>query len=138
MKLSIFLLLALFLHGCSTMKSRIQEKNVAFSQLAPEEQLKVQSGTIEPGFTEDMVYMAKGSPRETETKRVNGHMISTWVYSKPGIVSGASPYQANGLSAPFGYPQFGPTPSAPAPLFYESPTMRVEFADGKVRRVTGQ
>lgn len=125
-----------FAISCSTTNSRIHEKSAAFSQANPEDQMKIQNGEIDLGYTPDMVYMAKGKPKEESTRRVDGKTILVWRYSKPQLVEprGATG-PSTGFSGAYGYPQFSGHPSAPAPMFYGGPDFVVEFEDGHVRRV---
>ncbi len=86
-------LLCLFAAGCGTngVSARIQEKSEVFARLTPMQQEQIKHGGIEPGYTQDMVYMALGKPTSISTY-ANGR-DTTWVY-KNYIAPSASP-QAN-------------------------------------------
>ena len=134
--ISIFLAAIFALNGCSTTKSRIQERSATFANLPPEDQLKIQNGEVDLGFTPDMVYMAKGKPKEESTRRVDGKSVLIWRYPGPRVVapqSAAGP--STSFSSPYGHPQFSGQPSTPSPMFYESRGFTIEFEDGKVRRI---
>jgi len=91
----IAFLLPLFLLpvGCNTngVNTRIQEKAEVFARLNPMQKEQIQHGGIEPGYTQDMVYMALGHPSKITTS-ANGR-DTTWVYKNYSAPS-ASP-QAN-------------------------------------------
>lgn len=130
--LGIVLLVGFF--GCSTTNTRITEHKEAFSNLPPETQMKVQNGEIEKGYTEDMVYMAKGNPSEKKTLHRGGKVVSVWKYgaSRPMSVRDGVPNSSNSLSGSFGYPEFSPSgPHHPAP-YQNAPPLEVEFENGRV------
>src|SRR5258708_14118694 len=62
--LLVLLVLVLGASGCSTVQSRINEKQQVFAQLDPSTQDKIKKGDIDIGYTPDMVYMALGEPSE--------------------------------------------------------------------------
>jgi len=82
-RLGVALLLLASLAGCTSngIATRIQEKSAAFAALAPEQQKDIRSGTIAPGFTADMVYMALGQPSKVRIKDTSQGKIGLWVYS---------------------------------------------------------
>lgn len=120
--------------GCGGLQSRIRENQNQFATFPPEAQAQIQNGRIDKGFTEDMVYIAKGNPDDKESITRDGKKIIVWKYSRPipalPVNSGGS---AN-LSTPYGYPIFGPTGAQPPPLFYERGFFKIEFENGKVVR----
>lgn len=128
----LFLLLATFV-SCSSVKSRITEHEREFATYPPEVQAQIQNGRVDKGFTEDMVYLAKGAPSEKSSATREGKTITVWKYTRPGapVQQGST---SNNLSTPYGYPSFGPGPSAPAPVYYDRVFSRVEFENGKVVR----
>lgn len=81
----IFLIVAalavLGLAGCSTVRSRIQEKQHVFNTLDPQTQAKIQQGLVDLGYTTDMVYMAMGRPDETRDQVTNQGHETTWIYN---------------------------------------------------------
>lgn len=74
-------LLAGLLVGCSTITSRIQEKSAVFATLDAATQAKIRKGTVELGYTPDMVYMALGSPDEAREKVSGRGGRVTWTYT---------------------------------------------------------
>lgn len=118
--------------GCGGINSRIKEHERQFSSFAPQAQAQIQAGRIDKGFTEDMVYMAKGEPSEKNQLKKDGKELVVWKYPRrtaPPVAAGA-----NNLSTPYGYPSFGPAPQQSAPLFYDRSYDTVEFDRGRVVR----
>ncbi len=79
----LFLLVValLALGGCSTVQSRIEEKQHVFNALDPQSQARIRQGLVNVGDTVDMVYMAMGRPDERrETTTAEGQDM-TWVYN---------------------------------------------------------
>jgi len=117
--------------ACGGVKSRIQENQRQFAQYPPEIQSQIQNGRIDHGFTEEMVFIAKGKPTDKTQINRDGKAITVWKYV--GAMPSEPPGQSTGgLASPYGYPGFGPGPNQPAPMFYERKTYKVEFQDGKV------
>lgn len=81
---SIFTLLiaGLVLAGCSTVKSRIKEKQAVFDSLAPVEQANIQQGVVEIGYTQDMVYMAMGRPDKVRDRATARGTQTIWIYNQ--------------------------------------------------------
>ena len=73
-----FLLLAA---GCSTIQSRIEQRQDVFSTLSAEQQEKIRKGIVEIGYTPDMVYMAMGAPSEKRSKATRDGKRTTWIYN---------------------------------------------------------
>lgn len=74
-------LLIAALAGCSTVESRIEEKAAVFNALPVEQQSRIKQGLVDVGFTQDMVYMAMGSPdRVNEKSSAEGHE-TIWIYN---------------------------------------------------------
>lgn len=124
--------------SCQSTKSRIEKNPELFLSLTPEQQLQVQSGTIEPGYTKAMVHLSQGKPDRIEEEQVGTVRIERWIYKKPRLVQtpGAGVGTPPGFHGAYGAPQFGPGPSRPAgAMFYSSSSMVVEFQDGVVLRV---
>jgi hypothetical protein len=123
--------LAVFTQGCGGVNSRIKDHQREFATYPPEVQGQIQNGRIDRGFTEQMVYLAKGEPDERTTAKLGAKSIVVWKYARH--MPSAPPGQAaGGLSTPYGYPTFGPGPTQPTPLFYEKSYFKVEFDKGKV------
>jgi len=117
--------------SCSTVKSRIGEHEKEFALYPPEVQAQIQNGNIDEGFTEEMVYMAKGNPAEKETSQKDGKTITLWKYPQPGAVQPPG-YPSTSFSSPYSFPTFGPGPIQPAPFPYARANFIVKFVDGKV------
>ncbi|MBI3555363.1 MAG: hypothetical protein HY074_03745 [Deltaproteobacteria bacterium] len=124
-------LITILLLGCATTRSRIKEHEREFNTFPAETQAQIQSGRIDKGFTEEMVYMARGEPSDKSMSTRDGKPTVVWKYPRPAapLPVGA---QSGSLSTPYGYPGFGPGPAQPAPMFYERSYFKVEFLNGKV------
>lgn len=69
------------LTGCSTVKSRVEEKSAFFNTLDPQTQERLKRSAIAVGDTPDMVYIAIGRPdRIKETANATAHSL-TWIYN---------------------------------------------------------
>ncbi len=55
------------LAGCQTVDTRIKEKPEVFASLDKAVQDKIKQGIIEIGYTPDMVWLALGAPRASQT-----------------------------------------------------------------------
>jgi hypothetical protein len=123
--------LSFFFLACSTVSSRIREHASEFSSYPAGMQDQIQSGKIEPGFTEEMVYMAKGKPSRKLTLQEGDRHFVLWNYNRPTYVSlpGGG---AGSLASPYGYPSFGPDPVRPVGTMASSPYFTVKFENGKV------
>ncbi len=71
---------ALFLSGCSTVSSRIEENRAGFERLSPNDQALVTQGKIRGGMSQDAVYFAWGRPQQRAVGEVHGVSTETWVY----------------------------------------------------------
>lgn len=117
--------------GCGGINSRIHENQYQFNTYPPQVQAQIQSGRIDKGFTEEMVYMARGKPSDKSTVTRGGKDVVLWKYEVPAAVQ--PPNAAPGsLSTPYGYPTFGPNPAQSTPILYERSYANVEFENGKV------
>ncbi len=120
--------------GCaSTSNSRIKEKEKEFLAYPPEVQQQIQSGNVDKGFTEDMVYMAKGTPSEKSTQVKSGKTIKLWKYSgtKTQMVEPPRGSAAPGFSGAYEYPTPGAVPKQ-STMHYGSSMQIIEFENGKV------
>jgi len=71
----------LILAGCQTVESRIKEKPEVFASVDRATQEKIKQGIIDLGYTEDMVYLALGSPdQKRESVNASGRTV-TWIYN---------------------------------------------------------
>ena len=68
------------LSGCSTVSSRIDQHADEYYQLDPDAQEKIRHGTIDVGFTPNMVYMALGKPDAKRQRTTNDGTSETWIY----------------------------------------------------------
>lgn len=78
------LLAVIALVGCdasSGTAARIQEKSAAFAQLTPEQKQRIETGSIERGYTTDMVYMALGKPSKVKEKVSPEGTVLMWTYN---------------------------------------------------------
>ena len=78
------LLAVIALVGCdasSGTAARIQEKSAAFAQLTPVQKQRIEAGSIERGYTMDMVYMALGKASKVKEKDSPDGTVVMWTYS---------------------------------------------------------
>lgn len=80
---SALLALSGIVAGCTSdaIANRIQEKSTVFAALPPEQQKDIRQGTIQPGFTADMVYMALGKPSQVKVKDTAQGKVGLWIYN---------------------------------------------------------
>jgi hypothetical protein len=74
------LFVLLFLSGCTTLETRIQERPEAYRALSPSDQALVQQGKIREGMSQDAVYIAWGPPSSRIPGRNRGRIVETWIY----------------------------------------------------------
>jgi hypothetical protein len=69
--------------GCATdgINARIAEKSAVFEKLNPETQKNLREGTIEPGYTADMVYIALGKPSKEKIRDTSQGKVGIWEYA---------------------------------------------------------
>jgi hypothetical protein len=127
----IFSALLVFMSACGGVSSRIKENQHQFDGYPLEIQAQIQNGRVDRGFTEEMVYMAKGTPDDKQVLTRGGKKVTVWRYARrvPPAPPGGG---GTTLSTPYGYPAFGPGPSQPTPIFYDKGYFKVEFENGKV------
>lgn len=102
----IFLIISLaagiFLGGCSSSpEGRIADQQELFESYSPEIQENIRQGTVEIGYTQDMVELALGKPArvvERETKEGN-ERVFIYTESKPRFSFGLSGASGGGGSA---------------------------------------
>jgi hypothetical protein len=70
-----------FLGGCQTVDSRIKEKPDVFAKLDPATKDKIKQGIIELGYTEDMVYLALGTPDQKRESSSTAGQAVIWIYN---------------------------------------------------------
>ncbi len=66
--------------GCATPEARIRRNPEMFEALPDEVRTQVQRGQIEPGFTEDAVFLALGKPDREYTRRTAEGVSKVWSY----------------------------------------------------------
>ena len=122
-------LLPLMLVACSTPQSRIDSNRAAFDTYPPEVQQKIRNGTVDIGFTPDMVRMALGDPDHRYQRTTAGGQAEIWGYasSSPrmsiGIGGfGGSGHFGGGVGVSTSTGDYGPPADA----------LRVVFDGGKV------
>jgi hypothetical protein len=69
--------------GCESSgpSARIQEKSAVFATLTSEQQTTIREGTIELGYTADMVYMALGKPSKVKAQDDAEGRVEMWTYN---------------------------------------------------------
>jgi hypothetical protein len=72
--------LSALLSGCATPEYRIKKNADLFATFPPEVQENVRRGLIEPGYTRDMVYIAKGEPDRKYQRRTAEGQTEIWSY----------------------------------------------------------
>jgi hypothetical protein len=72
---------ALLLAGCQTVESRIKEKPEVFASVDRATQEKIKQGIIDLGYTEDMVYLALGTPDQKRESVTAAGRTLTWIYN---------------------------------------------------------
>src|SRR3954463_15597220 len=96
----------LFFTSCTTVETRIAEKQESFRQMSPTDQALVQQGRIREGMSQDAVYIAWGPPSQRVPGRNRGSIVETWVFDAtaagdyPGPFSYGYPY---GYGLGYGY-----------------------------------
>ena len=125
--------LLFFMSCASTQSSRIKEREKDFLAYPPEVQQQIQSGNVDKGFTEDMVYISKGTPSEKSSQVKSGKTITIWKYpkSETQMVEPPRGSAPTGFSGAYEYPTPGAVPRQ-APIFYGKPMEIIEFENGKV------
>jgi hypothetical protein len=78
-----FAALIVSLTGCETtsINSRIAEKSAVFGTLNEATQKNLREGTIEQGYTADMVYIALGSPSKVKVRDTAQGKVGIWEYA---------------------------------------------------------
>ena len=92
--------LTLFAAGCSTVDTRISERQQTFQSMSPADQALVQQGRIREGMSQDAVYIAWGAPDQRAPGRNRGAMVETWIYSATAAGDYPGPFL---YGYPYGY-----------------------------------
>jgi hypothetical protein len=126
-----------FLSGCNTFERRAQKKADVFAQLSPETKARLENQVINVGDSTDMVYIALGSPDETQMTTTATGNTTTWIYNRywqeyrgeayGGFIRRTATNPTTGATTAYLEPI-----SRPVYVDRQQPVMRIAFADGKV------
>jgi hypothetical protein len=92
--------LTFILTGCTTIETRISEKQEAFRRMSPQDRALVQQGKIREGMTKDAVYIAWGPPSQIVPGRYKGSVVETWIYDATAAGDYPGPFY---YGYPYGY-----------------------------------
>ena len=144
MKARVPVILAVFglllFAGCQTVDTRIKEKPAVFASLDKDTQEKIKEGTIGIGYTEDMVYLALGTPDQIKESVTATSRTLSWIYN-----SYTSHYDGAYMMGYYGYPYY-PYYYRPYSYYYMPPygggyhtekeeRIRVTFNNGRVTAI---
>lgn len=118
-------LAALVLAGCSTIDSRIKDKQEAFDAYPAEVQAAVREGKVKVGFTPEQVEIALGKPDRIYSRTKTGVESEVWAYTDN------SPSFGVGLGVGVGGP-VGLGAGVNSRDYYYRDRMRVVFENGAV------
>ncbi len=123
---------ALWLAGCATPETRINDHPEVFSQLTPHEQALVKAGQVGIGFSPEAVKLALGDPDRITVRTDAKGQLQIWHYVENAYCDGAylygGPYWGRwGWGGYWGWG--GPYPMGPIRSYDR---FRVEFRDNKV------
>jgi hypothetical protein len=98
----------LFLAGCVTTQTRINDHPEIFQSLSANDQALVSRGEIRPGMSQNAVWLAWGNPDQKLPGNVHGRPAETWVYMNytdayPGPFYRGYPYGPYGFGFGGGY-----------------------------------
>jgi hypothetical protein len=79
-QLPLLLSAVLLLDACSTINSRIKEKEPVYNSLDANTRAKIAHGDVDLGFTPDMVYIALGDPDVKRHIRASKGQAEQWIY----------------------------------------------------------
>ena len=116
--------------GCSTIGSRIHDRQAVFDAYPEPVQRNLRNGMIEVGYTPEMVLIALGEPdRKAEVVTAEGvSQVWTWWRSRPGFGFGLGSFRSVGSSVGLGTGiSVGDRPQREEEAV-------VEFVSGTVRR----
>lgn len=139
--LLLSLLALLAFTGCQTVETRIKEKPTVFAGLDKTTQDRIKEGVIGINYTEDMVYIALGSPDQIRESLTSDKRTITWIYNSyhpyydTAFMVGYyhHPY---GYAYPYYYRPYGYYPPIGGPIYTEKEErIRVTFNDGKVSAI---
>ena len=134
------LLALLIFTGCQTVDTRIKEKPAVYAGLDKTTQDMIKQGVIGTGYTEDMVYLALGSPDQIRESVTTTSRTLIWIYnSYTSFYDGAYGMGYYGYGYP--YPYYRPYGYYYAPPFAggyrteKEERVRVTFDAGKVTAI---
>src|SRR6187402_2336458 len=136
----ISLLALLVLTGCQTVETRIKDNPTVFAALDKTTQDMIKQGVIGTGYTEDMVYLALGSPDQIREQVTTDSRTLIWIYnSYTSYYDSAYVMGYYGYGYPYGY--YRPYSYYYAPPYVggyhteKEERIRVTFNDGKVTAI---
>jgi outer membrane protein assembly factor BamE (lipoprotein component of BamABCDE complex) len=126
--------------GCQTVDTRIKEKPSVFAGLDKTTQDMIKQGIIGIGYTEDMVYLALGSPDQIRESVTTSGRTLIWIYnSYTNYYDGAyMGYYGYGYPYPYYYRPYSYYYAPPFGGGYHTEKeerIRVTFGDGKVTAI---
>ena len=95
---------SLFLTGCETTQTRINNNPSLFQSLSANDQALVSRGEIRPGMAQNAVWLAWGNPDQKLPGNVHGKPAETWVYMEYTDYGPGGPF----YPGRYGYGGFGP------------------------------
>ena len=135
--LSCLLLATGLLSACSTPDSRIAENQAAFAKYPAAVQQKIRAGTIDLGFTQEMVRFALGEPSRQMMLQTEAGQVEVWIYRDNGphfsigVGMGTGDYHGGGHRSG-SYSSVGGGVAVSTGEYYPEEKMRVEFRAGLV------
>lgn len=139
--LALALLTGLFLAGCSTPATRIQQNPAAFDRATPAQQELIKQGKVDIGFDTELVELALGAPDRTKERIDASGKKFIWSYVNYEAANGAYLYRGwyhRGWDR-WGGSYWG---GGPYYAFYtdypdrrERERFRIVFKDGKVTEI---
>lgn len=136
-----FLALLIFT-GCQTVDTRIKEKPNVFAGLDKTTQDMIKQGIIGIGYTEDMVYLALGSPDQIRESVTTTSRTLIWIYnSYTSYYDGIYGMGYYGYGYGYPYPFYRPYAYYYGPPYLggyhteKEERIRVTFSEGKVNAI---
>ena len=130
LRIALCTALVLAVVGCSTTNSRIRKHQQTFDALPEIVQQNLRGGTIDVGYTPEMVFIALGEP-DRKVDRVSEDGMSqvwTWWRSTPGVGISLGGWNSLGSNVGLG------TGVSVGEQGRREQTAVVEFRSGRVRR----
>lgn len=131
--LALALIAGIFLAGCATPATRIQQNPAAFDRATPAQQELIKQGKVDIGFTEELVELSLGVPDRTRERiDANGKEL-IWSYVNYETDNGVILYRGWYHRGYWGAPSYAYY--ADYPSRRERERFRVDFRDGKVVQI---